>query len=63
MKRIKAQKYREIKKKLEAEQSDRVKTSLYLSKGTLSAFKKACGKISPSRMLEELMAEFIESTR
>lgn len=42
------------------DKGDREKTSLYLSKSLYVAFKKKCGKAPASRVLEELIREFIE---
>ena len=42
-------------------EADRTRTSLYLSKSIMEDFKEACGVISPSRVMEDLMSEFIES--
>lgn len=39
---------------------DRSKTSLYLSKRVYKDFRKACGKASPSKVIEELMKRFTE---
>lgn len=47
-------------KKLKGE-TDRVSMSLYLSKSVYEDFKKACDGVSSSRVLEELMREFVES--
>ena len=44
-------------------EADRERTSLYLSKSTMEDFKEACGSIAPSRVMEELMKDFIESYR
>lgn len=44
-------------------EADRVSTTLYLSKSTYSEFKAACGDISPSRVLEELMKEFVQDAK
>lgn len=49
-----------IKQKLELEE-DRQKVSLYLSKSLYERFKKSCGKAPASRVMEELMREFIQS--
>jgi hypothetical protein len=51
-----------ILEKLELE-DDRTKVSLYLSKGVYSKFKKACGKAPASRVMEELMKEFLENLK
>jgi hypothetical protein len=63
MKKENANKYKEIKDRLQDKHSDRAKTSLYLSKSLLERFKKSCGSATPSRVLEELMADFIENTK
>ena len=47
-------------KKLRGE-ADRFRTSLYLSKSIMEEFKEACEGISPSRVIEDLMSDFIES--
>ena len=39
---------------------DRVSHSVYVSTQILTEFKEACGEISPSRVLEELMREFVD---
>ena len=43
--------------------SDREKTSLYLSKSVYEAFKKACGDVPTSQVLEELMQQFLSSLK
>jgi hypothetical protein len=63
MRKIKSERHKEIKERLQDKHSDRVKTSLYLSETLLKGFKKACGTATPSRILEELMSEFIENTK
>lgn len=45
------------------DKGDREKTSLYLSKSLYEAFKKKCGKAAASRVLEELIREFIHPKR
>lgn len=40
---------------------DRGPVNLYLDKSLYQSFKKACGDISASKVLEEFMREFIES--
>ncbi|OFZ79327.1 MAG: hypothetical protein A2583_00835 [Bdellovibrionales bacterium RIFOXYD1_FULL_53_11] len=45
-----------------ARMQDRDKTTLYLSKGLYSEFKRICGQIPASTVMEELMKEFIRST-
>lgn len=42
-------------------ETDRARTSLYLSRSIMEEFKSHCGAISPSRVMEDLMSEFIES--
>ena len=44
-------------------ESDRERVSLYLSQSILKDFKLACVEVSPSRVMEELMKEFIESAK
>lgn len=51
---------RKILDRLKGE-ADRMRTSLYLSKSIMEDFKQACGGISPSRVMEDLMTDFIES--
>lgn len=41
-------------------EADRERTSLYLSKSLMESFKEACGGISPSRVMEDLMRDFVE---
>lgn len=38
---------------------DRSKVSLYLSKKVLTDFKKKCGDVSASKVMEELMEAYI----
>jgi hypothetical protein len=52
-----------ILKRLEEKQKDRGPVTLYLSKGLLKEFGSHCGKHSTSSVLEELMKEFIASTK
>lgn len=51
-----------IIEKLELE-DDRSKVSLYLSKSVYEKFKKACGKAPASRVMEELMKEFMDNLK
>lgn len=51
---------RAIKEKLELN-DDRAKVSLYLSASLYKKFQKACGSAPASRVMEELMEQFIES--
>jgi hypothetical protein len=44
-------------------EADRERTSLYLSKSIMEEFKVYCGDISPSRVMEELMREFVEKIK
>ena len=42
-------------------ETDRTRLSLYLSQSVYAAFKEACEDIPPSRVIEELMKDFINS--
>jgi predicted CopG family antitoxin len=53
---------KQIVEQLEKE-DDKVKTSIYISKNVFAKFKKACGKASPSQVLEKLMERFIEEIK
>lgn len=54
---------KDILKRLENNEN-RAKVSLYLDKKIYDQFKKACGKqASASRVMEELMREFLESLK
>lgn len=53
---------RQILKKLDVK-SDRGRTTFYISKSVYKEFRKQCGNVTPSLVLEELMKQFIESTR
>lgn len=44
-------------------EADRKSMTLYLSESVFSEFKTKCGKVSPSKVLEELMKDFIESSK
>lgn len=44
-------------------ESDRIRTSLYLSQSILADFKDVCGDVSPSKVMEELMKQFVESSK
>lgn len=44
-------------------EDDREKVSLYLSKSLYEKFKKSCGKASASRVMEELMKDFLENLK
>jgi hypothetical protein len=52
-----------ILKRLEEKQNDRGKATLYLSKSLFKDFKSKCGDHSASVVIEELMKEFIASTK
>ena len=51
----------EILKKLSVK-SDRTKTTFYISKSLYEEFKRHCGEIASSQVLEELMRQFVAST-
>lgn len=51
-----------ILEKLELE-DDRGKVTLYLSKSLYGKFKKICGKAPASRVVEELMKQFISNVK
>lgn len=40
---------------------DRAAVSLYLSISLYKRFRKACGKVSPSRVIEKLLIQFLDS--
>lgn len=44
-------------------EDDREKVSLYLSKSLYEKFKRVCGAAPASRVMEELMKDFIEDLR
>jgi hypothetical protein len=44
-------------------EADRTRMSVYLSQSIFNDFKQACGNVSPSRVLEELMREFVEDLK
>lgn len=44
-------------------ETDRIRVSLYLSQSILTEFKEACGDVSPSRVMEELMKEFVQDAK
>jgi hypothetical protein len=44
-------------------EADRASITLYLSQSTYQDFKAVCGDISPSRVLEELMKEFVQDAK
>jgi len=51
-----------IKERLELN-DDRQKVSLYLSRKLYKDFQRACGKAPASRVMEELMQQFIDSDK
>lgn len=51
--------FKEDNKKATGE-SDRASSSIYVSQTILKEFKDKCGKVGHSRVLEELMREFID---
>lgn len=54
--------FKKITDRLRGE-ADRVRMSLYLSQSIYKEFKEACGDISPSKVIEELMKEFTEASK
>jgi hypothetical protein len=44
-------------------EADRTRLSLYISQAIYADFKKACGQLSPSKVVEELMREFVEDLK
>lgn len=44
-------------------ESDRLSTTVYLSQSLLEEFKALCGGVSSSRVLEELIREFIDDLK
>lgn len=46
-----------------SQRGDRTKVSLYLSKKLYDDFRRSCGDISASTVMEELMREFIASAK
>jgi hypothetical protein len=54
-----------VKKLATGKKSDREKTSLYLSKSIYKNFKKVCegNGIAASKVLEDLISQFIESIK
>jgi hypothetical protein len=53
---------KKILSKLKGE-SDRTRVSLYLSQSILNEFKGVCEGVSPSKVMEELMKEFINDSK
>jgi hypothetical protein len=51
---------KKIIEKLKGE-NDRERTSLYLSRSTMQKFKDSCVGIAPSRVMELLMEDFVNS--
>ena len=54
---------KQLLKKLKSDKSDRGKVNMYLSKGLYEDFKKCCGDVPASQVMEELMRQFIESVK
>jgi hypothetical protein len=54
---------KKILEKLERQKSDRQKVTLYLSKTKYDVFRKACGDVAPSQVIEELMVQFTQSVK
>lgn len=52
---------RNIINKLKGEEPPRKRVSLYLNKELLADFKNSCGDLSASKVMEELMRQFIKS--
>ena len=56
---------KKIIKKLKGEGADNVSATLYLDKKTYEKFREACKQVgpevSPSKVINELMKEFIDS--
>jgi hypothetical protein len=44
-------------------ESAKTKISLYLSKALIEEFKEACGDIPPSRIVEALLKDFLQSVK
>ena len=53
---------KKIIEKLRGE-ADRQRVSLYLSQSILAEFRKACGDVAPSQVMEEMMKDFIQSSK
>lgn len=49
--------------KLRGEETKRGKITLYLDREIYELFKKQCAEIAPSRVINQLMLEFINSTK
>lgn len=52
----------DIKRRLEAENRKRGRVTLYLSKDVYSDFKKHCGELPASVVIDELMIEYMRTT-
>jgi DNA-binding MarR family transcriptional regulator len=44
-------------------EADRKRISLYLSESIYEEFRQSCGEVSPSKVIEELMKEFVEDLK
>ncbi len=49
--------------KVKANKSDRKNVTLYLSEAVYKKFQAACGELSASEVLEELLKEFIATSK
>ena len=54
---------KKILQKLFKEKSDRQKVTVYLSRSVFDEFKKSCGDIAASQVIEELMRQFNDSVK
>lgn len=52
-----------LKRLAKGKRDDRVKTSLYLSKRLYEDFKRSCGQVPASTVLEELLEDFVKSIK
>jgi hypothetical protein len=44
-------------------EADRKRISLYLSESIYEEFRQSCGEVSPSKVIEELMREFVDNLK
>lgn len=49
--------------KLRGEETKKGKVTLYLDRELYSHFKKTCDDVAPSRVIEELMRDFVQSAK
>ena len=54
---------KKIIERIKKSSDDRKKVSLYLSETLFESFKRACSEVSASRVMEELMKDFVESVK